>query len=204
MHYLVTITAWTLPCLASAAVAAEADQANVTQIIVDATLYHKHQVCLADVRDTAGTITAVSLTPAVSRQNALDELMVRLYWDELQTPFVTCSVRQFLELFGLPFESRREAQVIQHLRPQLADDPFDRADARPHEPCHCLDALPNADRLLAKLVTQQRQVEFERAQRLPEIVVNVTGDPLAFPFACRFEIGGHAPELFACITKFKF
>jgi len=78
----------------------EAAPAGETVIPVDATLYLKHQVCLADVRGTAGRITAIHLVPAVSREEALDGLMIHWYWDGRPTPSIVCSLRELLGLLA--------------------------------------------------------------------------------------------------------
>jgi hypothetical protein len=76
------------------------DQAQ-RKISIDATLYKKHQVCLADVRKIAGEITEVKINPSVNVQGALEELMICLYWDDSKTPFIACSLGDFLSLFDL-------------------------------------------------------------------------------------------------------
>ncbi|MHC4111362.1 MAG: SUMF1/EgtB/PvdO family nonheme iron enzyme [Planctomycetota bacterium] len=70
------------------------------RIHVDATLYKKHQVCLADVRNTAGMITAISIVADVDDQYDLDGLKVCVFWDGQSTPFIACSLGDFLKLFG--------------------------------------------------------------------------------------------------------
>jgi hypothetical protein len=67
---------------------------------VDVTLHRKHQVCLADVRGTAGRITAIRLVPDVQEDEALDGLMVLLFWDSSPTPFIVCSLRELLSQMG--------------------------------------------------------------------------------------------------------
>ena len=69
-----------------------------TSIPVDVTLYKKQQACLADVRGIAGRITAIQLVPSVDNEESVDELMITLYWDGRQTPYITCSVRELHSL----------------------------------------------------------------------------------------------------------
>ena len=71
----------------------------VEVIPVEATLHRRHQVCLADVRGTAGRITAVQLAPSISEASALDGLMVHWYWDGSEMPSVVCSMTELLRLF---------------------------------------------------------------------------------------------------------
>ena len=75
-------------------------QARADRIPVDVTLSRRHQACLADVRGVAGRITAIHLIPSLEDQRALDRLMIRLYWDGRQTPFIACSVKELLGLLG--------------------------------------------------------------------------------------------------------
>ncbi len=77
--------------------AAQNDE-SIVKIDVDATLYKKHQVCIADVRNISGKIMEIRLIPRVDGEQALDQLLMHLYWDNQQTPFVVCSVREFLEM----------------------------------------------------------------------------------------------------------
>lgn len=74
--------------------------AEVERINVDVTLYRKHQVCMVDVRGVAGKITAFQLVPSVGDRSALEELMVLLYWDGEQTPFIVCSVKELRNLLA--------------------------------------------------------------------------------------------------------
>jgi sulfatase modifying factor 1 len=69
-----------------------------TTIPVDVTLYRRHQACLADVRGVAGRITALHLVPTVANKEALDGLMVCVFWDGCDTPYIACSLRQLLAL----------------------------------------------------------------------------------------------------------
>jgi iron(II)-dependent oxidoreductase len=78
----------------------EVQQAATTTIPVDATLYRKHQVCIADVRGTAGKITQIHLVPSVKSQEVLDDLMICVFWDGCQTPFIACSLQQLLGLLA--------------------------------------------------------------------------------------------------------
>lgn len=67
-----------------------------TRIQVDAAAFRKHQVCLADVRGTAGRIVALRLVPSVQDPGALDDLKICVFWDGRPSPFVACSLREFL------------------------------------------------------------------------------------------------------------
>lgn len=71
----------------------------VEVIPVEATLHRRHQVCLADVRGTAGRITVVHLVPSVSEATALEGLLVHWYWDGNETPSLVCSIKELLRLF---------------------------------------------------------------------------------------------------------
>ncbi len=71
---------------------------SLAKIEVDAILYKKHQVCIADVHNVSGKITTIRLNPSVDSEQELDQLLMHLYWDGRQTPFVVCSVREFLEM----------------------------------------------------------------------------------------------------------
>lgn len=95
----VLVSALVLVGAAATLTAAKVKQSEV-KIEVDATLYKKHQVCLADVRNMAGKITAIHLVPSVSSKEALDQLLIHLYWDGRQTAFIVCSVRELLDLLG--------------------------------------------------------------------------------------------------------
>ena len=77
---------------------AEPGKPQAVTIDVDVTLYRNHQVCLIDVRDTAGKITAIHLVPSAKDPAALDDLMVCLFWDGQQTPFIACSLPELLSL----------------------------------------------------------------------------------------------------------
>ena len=77
--------------------AAQNDE-SIVKIDVDATLYKKHQVCIADLRNVSGKITEIQLVPIVDNEQALDQLLMHLYWDGRQTPFVVCSLGEFLEM----------------------------------------------------------------------------------------------------------
>lgn len=74
------------------------NDSSIVKIDVDAVLYKKHQVCIADVHNVAGKITKIQIKPSVDTQKELDQLLIHLYWDGRQTPFVVCSVREFLEM----------------------------------------------------------------------------------------------------------
>lgn len=91
--------------LLASPLASRADTAAATRIPVDAAVYRRHQVCLADVRGTAGRITGIHMVPALREGGDLEGLKVCLFWDGAQTPFVACSLAQFLHLFdddGMP------------------------------------------------------------------------------------------------------
>ncbi len=94
------VTALASFLLAAVPAEGKAEQAATRRIRVDATLYRKHQVCLADVRDTAGRITAIHLVPSVQGNEALDGLMICLFWDGCRTPFIACSLKELLGLLG--------------------------------------------------------------------------------------------------------
>lgn len=89
-----------------------ADQSAAARIPVDVTLYRKHQACLAEVRNTAGKITAIHLVPSVSRQEALDDLMIHLSWDGGDTPFIVCSVKELLSLLGPDGTPRHMPELV--------------------------------------------------------------------------------------------
>ena len=96
---MILMTLFVLAGTLSARTSAEVKQPS-EKITIDATLYKKHQVCIADVRNTPGIITSIHITPSVSGPQALDQLLLHLYWDGLHTPSIVCSVRELLELFG--------------------------------------------------------------------------------------------------------
>lgn len=100
MFQLSQVTILALLAMTSALKGVEVQQATTTTIPVDATLYRKHQVCVADVRGTAGKITEIHLVPSVKSQEVLDDLMICLFWDGCQTPFIACSLRQLLGLLA--------------------------------------------------------------------------------------------------------
>ena len=100
MHHITNGVVSALLVAVGLPVSAGAEQAATTRIPVDATLYRRHQVCLADVRGAAGRITALHLIPSVSSDEVLDELMIRVHWDGLQTPFIACSLAALLGLLA--------------------------------------------------------------------------------------------------------
>jgi len=85
---------------AKAAHAPARRSADEIRLPVDVTLYKRHQACLADVRRTAGRITAIRLFPTVGDRKSLDGLRVHLYWDGRSTPSVVCSTRELLGLLA--------------------------------------------------------------------------------------------------------
>jgi len=98
MKIKILLTFAVMMSVAAAPARGKAEQSATERTHVDVTLYRKHQVCLADVRDTAGEITEIHLVPSVESQETLEELMVLLYWDGGQTPFIVCSLGELLSL----------------------------------------------------------------------------------------------------------
>lgn len=80
-------------------------------IEVDATLYKKHQVCLADVRGISGHIERLQLVPSVDRPEDLQDLKVLWFWDGGTTPFIVCSLGELFDLLE-PDGSPRKALPI--------------------------------------------------------------------------------------------
>ncbi len=101
-----------MKCIALSSATVAAEPPARTRIPVDVTLYRKHQACLADVRGTAGKITAIHLVPSIGTQEALDELMIHLFWDGSHTPFIVCSVGEFLSLLGPDGTPRHMPELV--------------------------------------------------------------------------------------------
>lgn len=95
MSHTKTILVVVIHTVLATAFAKDMDDLHI-KIDVDVTLHRKHQVCLADVRGTAGRISAIRLLPDVREEKALDGLMVLLFWDGSPTPFIVCSLRELL------------------------------------------------------------------------------------------------------------
>ena len=108
--------------------------------------------------------------------------------------------RSFLELRHEPLGCRRTTKRVQDRRPKFRHDSFDAVESRVDHGLHTVDHLPGVlgpVRSGSPPPAHRAQIEFERGQRLTELVVKFAGERRALILPHPLEPFSQSPERLA-------